>query len=219
MFFKNKVDKKMAVFQTDLIDKHYVEVENMYKQVRAWRHDYKNHIQTLKAYMSVNEYDKVNEYLDRLDEDLTSVDIIMKTGNIIIDAILNSKISLANSKEINVTAKAALQENLNISEIDLCVIIGNLLDNAIEACEKVRDGNEKFIRISISIKSMQLYIYIANTAPGGKLMKVNGRFATRKSGYHGFGLARIDKTVEKYKGYVKRNSEDGAFTTEILLPI
>jgi sensor histidine kinase regulating citrate/malate metabolism len=110
-------------------------------------------------------------------------------------------------------------ENLNISEIDLCVIIGNLLDNAIEACEKVTDSDEKFIRISIGIKSMQLYVYVSNTAPGGKLTKVNGRFTTRKSGYHGFGLVRIDKMVEKYRGYVKRSSEDGAFTTEILLPI
>jgi len=218
MFFKNRINKKMAVFQADLIDKHYAEVENMYRQVRGWRHDYKNHIQTLKAYMSVNEYDKVNIYLDRLDEDLTSVDTIMKTGSIIIDAILNSKISLANSKKINVNAKAFVPDNLNISEIDLCVIIGNLLDNAVEACEKITD-NEKFIRIFIGMKNTQLYIYIANTAPGGKQKKVNGLFVTRKSGYHGYGLVRIDKTVEKYKGYVKRSSEDGAFTTEILLPM
>jgi len=218
MFFQNRMNKKMAAFQANLIAKHYAEVENMYKQVRGWRHDYKNHIQTLKAYMSVNEYDKVNAYLDELNEDLTNVDTIMKTGNIIIDAILNSKISLAKSKKIDVNAKVSVPENLNISEIDLCVIIGNLLDNAIEACENIESG-EKFIRIFIGMKNTQLYVYIANTAPGGKLTKVNGRFTTRKSGYHGFGLARVDKTVEKYRGYVKRSSEDGAFTTEILLPI
>lgn len=218
MIFKNRMNKKMTAFQADLMDKHYAEVENMYRQVRGWRHDYKNHIQTLKAYMAVNEYDKVNTYLDRLDDDLTSVDTIMKTGSIIIDAILNSKISLANSKKISVIARAAVPENLNISEIDLCIIIGNLLDNAIEACENIESG-EKFIRVLISIKQTQLYIYVANTAPGGKLTKVNGRFATKKSGYHGFGLMRVDKMVEKYRGYVRRSSEDGAFTTEILLPI
>ena len=219
MFFQSRANKKMAAFQADLIDKHYVEVENMYRQVRGWRHDYKNHIQTLKAHMAVNEYEKVNAYLDRLDEDLTNVDSIMKTGNIVTDAILNSKISLANSKKIKVNAKATVPEILNISEIDLCVIIGNLLDNALEACEKIPDGNEKFIRIFVGVKSTQLYIYIANTAPGGKLIKVNGRFASRKSGYHGLGLVRVDKTVDKYRGYVKRSSEDGAFTTEILLPL
>jgi sensor histidine kinase regulating citrate/malate metabolism len=218
MFFGNRANKKMAAFQADLIDKHYAEVENMYRQVRGWRHDYKNHIQTLKAYMSVCEYDKANAYLDRLDEDLTSVDTIMKTGSIIIDAILNSKISLAKSKTIDVNAKAAVPENLTISEIDLCVVIGNLLDNAIEACERISDG-EKFIRIFIGIKNTQLYIYIANTAPNGKLAKINGRFATRKSGYHGFGLVRMDKIIEKHRGFIKRSSEDGAFTTEILLPI
>ena len=218
MVFGNGANKKIAAFQASLIDKHYAEVENMYRQVRGWRHDYKNHIQTLKAYMSANEYDKANAYLDHLDGDLASVDTIMKTGSVIIDAILNSKISLANSKKINVNAKAAVPEKLNISEIDLCVVIGNLLDNAIEACEKIADG-EKFIRIFIGMKNTQLYIYIANTAPGGKQIKANGRFATQKGGYHGFGLVRIDKTIEKYRGYVKRSSEDGAFTTEILLPI
>jgi len=219
MFFQTRANKKMAAFQADLIDKHYLEVENMYRQVRGWRHDYKSHIQTLKVHMAVNEYEKVNAYLDRLDEDLTNVDLIIKTGNIVIDAILNSKISLANSKKINVNAKAVVPENLNISEIDLCVIIGNLFDNALEACEKISDGNEKFIRIFVGVKNTQLYIYIANTAPSGKLTKINGRFTSRKSGYHGLGLVRVDKTVEKYKGYVKRSSEDGAFTTEILLPL
>jgi len=218
MLFQNKISQKMAAFQAELIDKHYAEVENMYRQVRGWRHDYKNHIQTLKAYMSSGEYDKANAYLDLLDEDLTSVYTIVKTGSIIIDAILNSKISLADSKKISVNAKATVPESLSISEIDLCVVIGNLLDNAIEACEKIANG-EKFIRIFMGIKNTQLYIYIANTAPGGKQTKVNGSFSTRKSGYHGYGLMRIDKTVGKYRGYVRRSSEDGAFTTEILLPI
>jgi sensor histidine kinase regulating citrate/malate metabolism len=217
--FKNRVNKKMAAFQAGLINRHYAEVENMYRQVRGWRHDYKNHIQTLKAYRSLGQNDEIDAYLNKLDEDLTNVDTIIKTGNIIIDAILNSKISLANSKEIAVNAKVAVPEKLNISEIDLCVIIGNLLDNAIEACEAITSGGEKFIRIFVGVKNTQLYIYIANTAPGRKQTKVGGRFATKKSGYHGYGLVRVDKTVEKYRGYVKRGSEDGAFTTEILLPM
>ena len=218
MFFQGRINKKMAAFQASLIEKHYAEVENMYKQVRGWRHDYKNHIQTLKAYMSFGELEKVNDYLDRLDEDLTSVDVIIKTGNIMIDAILNSKISLALSKKINVNAKAAVPENLNISDIDLCVIIGNLLDNAIEACESITDG-DKFIRIFIGMKNTQFYMVFTNTAPGRKLSKSGNIFHSRKVENHGFGLMRIDKTVKKYGGYIDRNSEDGAFTTEILLPI
>jgi sensor histidine kinase regulating citrate/malate metabolism len=214
----NRTNKKMAAFQTDLIEKHYAEVENMYKQIRGWRHDYKNHIQTLKAYMSFNEHEKANEYLDRLDEDLTNVDMVIKTGNIMIDAILNSKISLANAKKININTKATVPENLSISDIDLCVIIGNLLDNAIEACDSIDEG-EKFIRIFIGMKNTQLYMVFTNTAPGKKLSKSGGIFLSRKGDNHGFGLMRIDKTVEKYGGFIDRNSEEGAFTTEILLPI
>jgi len=213
-----KTNKKMAAFQAGLIEKHYAEVENMYRQVRGWRHDYKNHIQTLKAYMAFGEHKKVNEYLDRLDKDLTSVDRVIKTGNIMVDAILNSKISLAYSKEIAVNAKATVPKNLNITDIDLCVIIGNLLDNAIEACESIENG-EKFIRIFVGMKNTQLYMVFTNTAPGKKLSKSGNIFQSRKGDNHGFGLMRIDKTVEKYGGYIDRNSEDGAFTTEILLPV
>ena len=218
MLFWGRVNKKMAAFQASLIEKHYAEVENMYKQVRGWRHDYKNHIQTLKAYMSFDEREKISEYLDMLDEDLTSVDTIIKTGNIMADAILNSKISLANSKNIDVNAKAAVPESLGISDIDLCVIIGNLLDNAIEACESVETGG-KFIRVFIGMKNTQLYMVFTNTAPGKKLSKSGSIFHSRKGGNHGFGLMRIDKTVEKHGGYIDRNSEDGAFTTEVLLPV
>ena len=218
MFFQSRINKKMAAFQASLLEKHYAEVENMYKQVRGWRHDYKNHIQTLKAYMSFGEHEKINDYLDKLDEDLTSVDTVIKTGNIMTDAILNSKISLAFSKKISVNAKAAVPKDINISDIDLCVIIGNLLDNAIEACESIA-GGEKFIRIFIGMKNTQLYMVFTNAAPGKKLLKSGGIFRSRKGENHGFGLMRIDKTVEKYGGFIDRNSEDGAFTTEILLPV
>jgi len=208
----------MAEFQAGLIEKYYVEVENMYRQVRGWRHDYSNHIQTLKAYMVFSEYDKINKYLDMLDADLTSVDMIIKTGNIMIDAILNSKISLAVSSQIEVNAKAIVPENLMISDIDLCIIIGNLLDNAIEACGSVKD-DKKFIRIFIGVKNTQLYMIFTNSAPGKKMFKNGNMFQSRKGVNHGFGLMRIDKTVEKYGGFIERNSEDGAFTTEILLPM
>jgi Signal transduction histidine kinase regulating citrate/malate metabolism len=218
MFFQNRMNKKMAEFQASLIEKYYAEVENMYRQVRGWRHDYSNHIQTLKAYMLLNEHDKISEYLDMLDEDLRTVDTIIKTGNIMVDAILNSKISLAVSKKITVNAKAVVPENLMIADIDLCVIIGNLLDNAIEACDNITDG-EKHIRIFINVKNTQLYMIFTNSAPGKKMFKNGNIFQSRKGENHGFGLMRIDKTIEKYGGFIDRNSEDGAFTTEILLPM
>lgn len=209
----------MAAFQAGLIEKHYAEVENMYRQIRGWRHDYHNHISTLKAYMALEEYSKVNNYLDELDDDLTTVDTVIKTGNIMVDAILNSKISLAGSKKIEIKAKASVPESIRITDVDICVIVGNLLDNAIEACDNITDNSEKFIRIYIGMKNTQLYMCFTNTAPEGKLSKVDGRFRSFKGKNHGFGLERVDKIIEKYSGYISRNSEDGAFTTEVLLPL
>jgi UDP-N-acetylglucosamine 2-epimerase len=72
----------------------------MYRQIRGWRHDYRNHIQTMKAYAASGDLDAIKNYLDLLDEDLTTVDTVIKTGNPMTDAILNSKISLAKSKGI-----------------------------------------------------------------------------------------------------------------------
>ena len=94
------LDKRIADYQRDLLETHYAEVENMYRQMRGWRHDYRNHIQTMKSYASMEDLDSIKRYLDELDTDLSSVDTVIKTGNRMTDAILNSKISLARSKEI-----------------------------------------------------------------------------------------------------------------------
>ena len=215
--FSKRIDKKMEAYQKELIETHYAEVENMYKQIRGWRHEYRNHIQIMKAYASAGNLDAIKHYLDELDTDLSTVDMVIKTGNAMADAILNSKISLARSKEIEVHADAHIPLALTMSDLDLCVIIGNLFDNAIEASLKL-PKEERLIRIYMDIKNTQLYISFTNFTAGKKLSKINGRFFTTKGEGHGFGLVRIDDIVERYGGYLSRNSEDGAFTTEILLP-
>lgn len=189
----------------------------MYAKMRGWRHDYRNHIQTLKAYAAAGDIEAIRGYLDELDEDLGRVDTVIKTGNPMADAILNSKISLAISKKITVKADAHIPVALKISEIDLCIILGNLFDNAIEASAKLPEG-ERLIRIYMDMKNTQLYISFTNLTAEKKREKVGGRFATTKGEGHGLGLVRIDSVIERCGGYISRNSEDGAFTTEILLP-
>lgn len=215
--FTRKIDKQIGSYQQELIQTHYAEVENMYKQIRGWRHDYRNHIQTMKAYAANEDWEAICNYLDLLDTDLATVDTVIKTGNPMTDAILNSKISLAKSKGIEVTADAHIPVKLSLSEIDLCCIIGNLFDNAIEASMKL-PPEQRIIRVYMDMKNTQLYISSTNFTAGKKLQKVDGIFKTTKGKDHGFGLMRIDAIVERLEGYISRNSEDGAFTTEILLP-
>lgn len=216
-FFSKNLDKKISSYQQELIETHYREVDNMYRQIRGWRHDYRNHIQTMKAYAAAEDWDAIKRYLDLLDDDLTTVDTVIKTGNPMADAILNSKISLAKSKNIQVIADADIPLTLKSSEIDLCCIIGNLFDNAIKASLKLPE-DRRMIRVYMDMRNTQLYISFTNLTAGKKLKKEGKLFRSTKGKGHGFGLIRIDAIVERLDGYISCNSEDGAFTTEILLP-
>ena len=212
-----KIDKQIERYQRELIDTHYQEVENMYKKMRGWRHDYRNHIQTMKVLAEKGNLEAIKEYLNKLDEDLATVDTVVKTGNAMADAILNSKISLSKSKGINVKVDAHVPVKLKMSELDLCVILGNLFDNAIEASLPLPE-NERLIRVYMVMKNTQLYISFTNFTASKKKIKEANLFKTTKGDGHGFGLVRIDSIIEKLDGYLSRNSEDGAFTTEILIP-
>lgn len=215
--FTKRINRQLDEYQRELIDTHYQEVENMYRQMRGWRHDYRNHIQTVRVLAENGDLEAVKKYLDGLELDLNTVDTVIKTGNAMADAILNSKISLARSKQIEVHVDAHIPVKLKMSELDLCVILGNLFDNAIEASLKLPE-NERMIRVYMDMKNTQLYISFTNFTATGKLEKIGKVFQTSKGKGHGFGLVRIDAIIERLGGYLSRNSEEGAFTTEILIP-
>jgi len=216
-FFSKQIDKRIAAYQRELIETHYREVENMYRQIRGWRHDYRNHIQLMKVLAASGDMAALRDYLDELDTDLNTVDTVVKTGNAMADAILNSKISLAQSRHIQVRCDAHIPVKLKMSELDLCCIIGNLFDNAIEASAALPE-KERLIRVYMDMKGTQLYISFTNFTAEGKLKKSGRLFKSSKGEGHGFGLVRIDAIVDRLDGYLSRNSEDGAFTTEILIP-
>ena len=216
-FLSKQIDKRLAAYQRELIATHYQEVENMYRQVRGWRHDYRNHIQMMKVLAANGDLEGLKAYLDELDTDLNTVDTVVKTGNAMADAVLNSKISLAKAKGIPVQVDAHIPVRLKMSELDLCCILGNLFDNAIDA-SLAPPEDRRLIRVYMDMKGSQLYISFTNFTAAKKMEKVGKRFRTTKGEGHGFGLVRIDNIIERLDGYLSRNSEDGAFTTEILIP-
>lgn len=144
-----------------------------------------------------------------------NVDTLLKTGNVSLDAILSAKLAQAKAENISVTVKANVPDALTVSDLELSIIIGNLLDNAIEAC--CAAAGERFIRIFIAMKGNMLYFSMLNTA-GAKRKRTGSLFETRKDGIHGFGLRRAEAILEEHGGWVKYNSEDGAFTSEFLVP-
>lgn len=204
--------------QRAMLEKHCDEVENMYRQMRAWRHDYKNHLQVMKAYLEMGEYQELADYIACLDRELTQIDQMIKTGNVMLDAILNSKISLAQSRKIEVNAKAILPPALSVAEYDLCVILGNLLDNAIEGCESQAEGEPRFMRIYIGVLKEQLYLSVTNSHSAG-IRQENGRYRSTKALERGLGIFSMDRIVHGYKGYVNRQCDEAVFATEVLLPL
>ncbi len=217
MLFHKWIDKRIEVYQSELIRKYCDEVESMYTKMRGWRHDYHNHIQALQASMALEKYDEVNAYLRQLNDDLTNVDTVIKTGRVMVDAILNGKINIAAQNKITVNAKAKIPKQTPVTDVDLCVIIGNLLDNAVEENKKLPQ-EERFIRIYIGQKNTQFYLAFTNAA-GKKQVRQGRLFVSSKGSNHGLGLVRVESIVKKYGGFFSADSEDGGFTAEILIPL
>ena len=210
-------DRRIAAYQNKLLARQIAEGENLYLTMRGWRHDYHNHLQTLKARMDMGQIDGARAYLNNLEQDLDGIRTLAETGNASVDAILNAKLSLVLKQGIDLSFKAAVPKSLTVSDIDLCVILGNLIDNAMESCERVEEGR-RFLRLYIGVLRQQLYISISN-ATGETVRKIDAAYISAKRGNHGHGLRRIDRVVEKYGGYVNRQNEPGVFVTEILLPL
>lgn len=217
MLFQKWINKRIETYQSSLIRKYCDEVESMYKKMRGWRHDYHNHIQALQASMELGNYDEVNKYLRELNDDLTTVDVTVKTGRIMVDAILNGKMNIAAQNNIPVNVKAKIPDGTPVSDVDLCIIIGNLLDNAIEENKKLPWEN-RFLRIYIGQKNTQFYLAFTNAA-GKKQQRRGSLFPSSKGKEHGFGLGRVQSIVKKHGGLFSADSEDGGFTAEILIPL
>lgn len=216
-YIRNLTDKRIAEYQNDLITKHCEEVQNIYKTMRGWRHDYRNHIQTMRASLEMGNLTELGNYLGELTVDLNTVDTVVKTGNVMADAILNSKLALCKTKNIPYEVTASIPENCVVNDVEMCVIIGNLLDNAMEACEKIEDKSQRFIRVYIGVFKQQLYINVTNSMIGVPV-KSGKAFKSSKGENRGFGLMRVDRIADKYSGFVNRQFEDGVFGTEVMLP-
>ena len=206
---------KLVEMQEEQARRHLDEVRSIHSEMRGYKHDLHHHLQALKGQLEAGEVERAIAYITELDRSLQSVDTLLKTGNVTVDAILSAKLAQARADGIAVTVDVNLPDRLTFSDLELSIVIGNLLDNAIEACREAQ--GEKFIRLSMRIKGKMLYFYLLNAA-GSRKTKIGSLFRTGKSGAHGFGLHRAEAILEQHGGWVKYNSEDGAFTSEFLVP-
>ncbi len=218
-----KTYKKLAAYTKEQSAQHLCEVRAIYREMRGYKHDFHNHLQTLKGYLDTGEYDRAAAYIEALDDRIMHVDTLIKTGNVTVDAVLSAKLSQAKECRIRTTVTATVPEDTAaVTDVELGILIANLLDNAIEAC-RTRPEDERFLRLYIAPKGNMLYFSLLNAA-GTKQNRVNGLFASSKpasdsASLHGFGLKRARDILDAHAGYLRVASEDGAFSTEFLLPL
>ncbi|MFD1465928.1 sensor histidine kinase [Lapidilactobacillus mulanensis] len=209
MVFARSLDKMMTNYTQ--------EVQSLYEGMRGWRHDYHDHLQTLKAYLDQQQVKEARHYLDDLEDKLEEVDPVVHSGNPVLDAVVNSKLTLAEKLNIPTNVKVFVGTQPLIDDVDLVVIIGNLMDNAIEAISEQATGEKKLLRVYISILKQQLYISITNSRPDTQI--IDPEYASTKNDKRGLGIRRINHLVANYSGMINRQYQPGVFVTEIMLPL
>ncbi len=185
------------------------------KKIRGIYHDIKNHILIMRSYAEQKRYKELDEYLGRMQEETRATVPQIYTGQPAVDSMLHYKISSA--KDIPIEVETSIPEQLKIDDFDITVILGNLLDNAIEACGKLAKEKRKIL-LSIKLAKNQLFIQMENPFEG-KLKWQGSRLLTQKEddSSHGIGLENVKRAVEKYNGTLETKAENQIFRTKILL--
>ncbi len=190
-------------------------VRSQYREIRKMRHDMKQHLATVGALQMEGKYDAAQEYISNISNDLERIEMLIDVGNDFINAILNSKLSIAKSKGIEVICSSSSRIS-GINEYDLCNLIGNMLDNAIEAAEKVTENS--VIEVSILSDKFKVMIKVSNSI-AKSVLSVNSALKTTKeeSSLHGFGITSIRSIAEKYNGSADFYEENLTFICLVIL--
>ena len=203
---------KLTDQKKEMMSSFYGEMESMYKNCVYTSHDIKNHILVLRKYLEDNDVNKAKAYLGKISIPIDTVYQYVWCENEIINLILNTKIQEAKKKNIRIDANI---ENVffQMAENDLCSILSNLLENAVEACEKIID-HERWIRIHMIQRSGCLMLKIENNISEQPKEK-QGVYITNKTGSHGYGLKSVQSVVNKYHGTMKCAHNEETFSVVI----
>ncbi len=193
--------------------KHLDEILVMQNQIKGFRHDIKNHWVALRGYFQRNDYEGGIQYIDKMSEKLVEGETV-DTGNVALDAIISTKKALAEEKNIAFNSTVQIPEKLPIDATDICIIFGNTLDNAIEACEKIQT-EEKHIKLSVIFEKNALLCKISNTISKGKMLSMKTTKTDKEN--HGFGLENIKQALSKYNHVMKIDQTDKEFILSFII--
>ena len=214
MFFHRfqllKTENKMLLEMEILSENHMKDMKIMMEKNRIQTHDMKHHLLILREYGQEKQWDSLMSYLNELSDDILVQKKTVWTQVGILDTLLEQKKTKAESKGIEVRVQADRIVGLPFSDMEICTLFSNLLDNAIEACEKIED-DRRWVAIQITRKSGMLYLTISNSIKD-RPAEQEGKLITNKQNHqlHGYGIKSVQKIVRKYEGdfsYQIRESE------------
>lgn len=216
-FFESYEDKiKLKYLETlkQQEQENYKLLALSHKQVKELKHDIENQFSVLNGLMKSGDNAAAMQYLDKLNSYVRTANRICYTGNNVIDSIVNIKGSLAQTYGIEFICKVNIITSIKADELELCRIIGNGLDNAIEGCQRV-DVQNKHICFSISEDREKLMIVISNTSDEVDTTALSS--TKKEKGLHGIGISSIKSSVERLDGLVKFDYADGIFKLNIMV--
>lgn len=210
-----EVEKELARLkseQAEFLERDYTALNHAYAVNAKLFHDFHNHIGVLRQMLSHQNYDDAVKYLDELQEPIKELTDTVWTGDETVDYLINSKAAKAEACQIRMEVKVEFPRHTDIRSADLCAIIGNLLDNALEAAGKVPDPEKRFVSLSVRRINQMLVIKVENSffnAPQAE----NGQLKTTKTeqGLHGWGLKSAQTAAEKYDGLVQTTYDGTIF--------
>ena len=193
--------------------KHLDEILVVQNQLKGFRHDIKNHWVALRGYFQRNDYEGGIRYIDEMSKKLTTGDTI-DTGNIALDAIISTKKVLAEEKNIEFESTVQIPEKIPVDATDICIIFGNSLDNAIEACDKIKDGR-RLIKLSVIFEEDAILCKVSNSISKDKKLSMKTTKADKEN--HGFGLDNIKQALSKYNHLLKIDQNDDEFVVSFII--
>jgi hypothetical protein len=214
---KKEIETRLKLQQIEMELKQNKDIINITDNLRKLRHDMNNHIGLIKSLIYDQKYDELREYVDDLYQDVAVANEYIVLENKTLSVLLNSKREKAKELEVDFQSFVAASD-INIPEKDICVLFGNILDNAIEAASKA--VNSRFVTMSIQKTESGCIIQCENSI-GEKPVVKKGKFLSSKSdkNLHGIGTGNIIDVVNKYNGKIKFDFDDEVFNIRIVMPV
>jgi len=212
--YEKDLETKLLEQQNEFYVKQLKIMSETQDNIRFIKHDLKNHLVAIKAIL--NDSEKANDYINNILNLSNISNEYANSGNSVIDSILNYKLHEAHKKNIEIELELTIPYQLNILPYDIGVILGNLLDNAIEAASQ--NENDKKIKVIIYFEKNNLSINIINTFDGNIITEKGKYKTTNKDNLnHGFGLLSVNKALEKYDGEMDISHSDSLFSIKVLM--